>query len=43
MLESWKVAPVLAWGNTVVLKPAEDTPSSATILARLATEAGFPD
>lgn len=43
MLESWKVAPALAWGNTVVLKPAEDTPASATILARLATEAGFPD
>ncbi len=43
MLESWKVAPALAWGNTVVLKPAEDTPSSATIIARLATEAGIPD
>ena len=43
MLESWKVAPALAWGNAVVLKPAEDTPSSATIMARLATEAGFPD
>jgi aminomuconate-semialdehyde/2-hydroxymuconate-6-semialdehyde dehydrogenase len=42
MLESWKVAPALAWGNTVVLKPAEDTPKSATLLARLATEAGFP-
>ncbi len=42
MLESWKVAPALAWGNTVVLKPAEDTPTSATILARLALEAGIP-
>jgi aminomuconate-semialdehyde/2-hydroxymuconate-6-semialdehyde dehydrogenase len=42
MLESWKIAPALAWGNTVVLKPAEDTPMSATILARLALEAGFP-
>jgi aminomuconate-semialdehyde/2-hydroxymuconate-6-semialdehyde dehydrogenase len=42
MLESWKVAPALAWGNTVVLKPAEDTPASATILARLAVEAGLP-
>jgi aminomuconate-semialdehyde/2-hydroxymuconate-6-semialdehyde dehydrogenase len=42
MLESWKIAPALAWGNTVVLKPAEDTPSSATILARLALEAGMP-
>jgi aminomuconate-semialdehyde/2-hydroxymuconate-6-semialdehyde dehydrogenase len=43
MLETWKIAPALAWGNTVVLKPAEDTPSSATILARLAIEAGFPE
>jgi aminomuconate-semialdehyde/2-hydroxymuconate-6-semialdehyde dehydrogenase len=42
MLETWKVAPALAWGNTVVLKPAEDTPTSATILARLALEAGMP-
>ena len=43
MLESWKVAPALAWGNAVVLKPAEDSPASATIMARLATAAGFPD
>ncbi|MBI4943826.1 MAG: aldehyde dehydrogenase [Actinobacteria bacterium] len=42
MLSTWKVAPALAWGNTVVLKPAEDTPVSVTILARLAVEAGFP-
>ncbi|GAA4707866.1 aldehyde dehydrogenase [Pseudonocardia yuanmonensis] len=42
MLESWKFAPALAWGNTVVLKPAEDTPASATIMARLALEAGIP-
>ena len=42
MLETWKIAPALAWGNTVVLKPAEDTPASATILAELATAAGFP-
>lgn len=42
MLETWKVAPALAWGNTVVLKPAEDTPSSATLLARLALDAGIP-
>ena len=42
MLETWKVAPALAWGNTVVLKPAEDTPVSATMLARLAIEAGLP-
>ncbi|TDC47384.1 aldehyde dehydrogenase [Actinomadura sp. KC345] len=42
MLETWKVAPALAWGNTVVLKPAEDSPASATMLARLAVEAGLP-
>lgn len=42
MLETWKVAPALAWGNTVVLKPAEDTPASATLLAQLALEAGIP-
>lgn len=43
MLESWKVAPALAWGNTVVLKPSEDSPASATMLGRLAIEAGFPE
>ena len=42
MQETWKIAPALAWGNTVVLKPAEDSPASATILARLALEAGIP-
>ena len=42
MMATWKVAPALAWGNTVVLKPAEDTPTSVTVLARLALEAGIP-
>lgn len=42
MLGTWKVAPALAWGNTVVMKPAEDTPVSATLWARLALEAGMP-
>lgn len=42
MMETWKLAPALAWGNTVVLKPAEDTPASASVLGRLALEAGFP-
>ncbi len=43
MMATWKIAPALAWGNTVILKPAEDTPSSATMLGRLAKEAGIPD
>lgn len=43
MLETWKVAPALAWGNTVVLKPAEDSPASASLLGRLALEAGIPE
>ncbi|MFJ6084953.1 aldehyde dehydrogenase [Streptomyces sp. NPDC092369] len=43
MLATWKIAPALAWGNTVVLKPAEDTPHSAALLGRLALEAGIPD
>ncbi|MET9294658.1 aldehyde dehydrogenase [Streptomyces sp. NPDC003077] len=42
MLESWKIAPALAHGNTVVLKPAEQSPASATLLAKLAIEAGLP-
>ncbi len=43
MLGTWKIAPALAWGNTVILKPAEDSPASATLVARFASEAGFPD
>jgi aminomuconate-semialdehyde/2-hydroxymuconate-6-semialdehyde dehydrogenase len=42
MLGTWKISPALAWGNTVVWKPAEDTPVSATIVGRLALEAGMP-
>ncbi len=38
----WKIAPALACGNTVVLKPAEDTPLTALRLAELAIEAGLP-
>lgn len=38
-----KLAPALACGNTVVLKPAEQTPLSALFLARLCSEAGLPD
>jgi aminomuconate-semialdehyde/2-hydroxymuconate-6-semialdehyde dehydrogenase len=43
ILSTWKIAPALAWGNTVVLKPAEDTPRSAALLGKLALEAGFPE
>jgi acyl-CoA reductase-like NAD-dependent aldehyde dehydrogenase len=42
LLLSWGVAPALAAGNPVVVKPAEDTPLSALYFARLAEEAGFP-
>jgi betaine-aldehyde dehydrogenase/5-carboxymethyl-2-hydroxymuconic-semialdehyde dehydrogenase len=42
MLATWKVGPALAAGNTVVLKPAEWTPLTASMLADLAEEAGLP-
>jgi len=40
---AWKLAPSLATGNSVVLKPASNTPLSALFIARLAAEAGLPD
>jgi aminomuconate-semialdehyde/2-hydroxymuconate-6-semialdehyde dehydrogenase len=43
MLSTWKVAPALAFGNTVVLKPAEQSPATCTRLGELAIEAGLPD
>lgn len=42
-ITSWKSAPALAMGNTVVLKPAEQTPLTAMRLAELALEAGLPE
>ncbi|HQY82961.1 MAG TPA: aldehyde dehydrogenase family protein, partial [Thermomonas sp.] len=42
-LFTWKIAPALAAGNTVVAKPSEVTPRTATMLAALAAEIGFPD
>ena len=42
MLATWKVAPALAAGNSVVLKPAEWSPLSASLLADLTVEAGLP-
>lgn len=43
LLLTWKVAPALACGNTVVVKPSEETPSSATVLAEVMAAAGVPD
>src|SRR5580693_925253 len=43
LMAAWKLGPALATGNTVVLKPAEQTPLSALLLAQLIAEAGIPD
>ena len=43
LLMGWGIAPALAAGNTVVVKPAEDTPLSSIYIARLARESGMPD
>jgi betaine-aldehyde dehydrogenase len=43
MIASWKLAPALAAGNTVVLKPPEDAPLSLLHLGRLLQESGLPD
>ena len=42
LMLAWKVAPALATGNTVVLKPAEFTPLTALLFAELAADAGLP-
>ena len=42
LLVGWGIAPALAAGNTVVIKPAEDTPLSTLYFAKLAEEVGFP-
>ena len=41
-MATWHVAPALAAGNTVVLKPAQQTPMTALLLAEVMAEAGFP-
>src|SRR5579872_1805460 len=43
LMQAWKWGPALATGNTVVLKPAEQTPLTALRVAALAQEAGIPD
>jgi acyl-CoA reductase-like NAD-dependent aldehyde dehydrogenase len=43
LLIGWGIAPALAAGNTVVIKPAEDTPLSAVYLGQLAKDVGLPD
>ena len=42
LLAAWKVAPALACGNTVILKPASQTPLTALALGEIATEVGLP-
>jgi len=43
LMAAWKLAPALACGNTVVLKPAETTPLTAMFLAELIRDSGLPD
>ncbi|MDB5824888.1 MAG: 2-hydroxymuconic semialdehyde dehydrogenase [Herminiimonas sp.] len=42
LLMTWKVGPALACGNTVVVKPSEETPSTATLLGEVMNEVGMP-
>ena len=43
LMAAWKIAPALACGNTIVLKPAEQTPLTALRLGEICQEAGLPD
>jgi aminomuconate-semialdehyde/2-hydroxymuconate-6-semialdehyde dehydrogenase len=43
LLLTWKVAPALACGNALVVKPSEETPATATLLAEVMQEAGIPN
>jgi aldehyde dehydrogenase (NAD+) len=43
LMQAWKLAPALATGNTIVLKPAEQTPLTALRIGELILEAGFPE
>ncbi|WP_070156807.1 2-hydroxymuconic semialdehyde dehydrogenase [Sphingobium phenoxybenzoativorans] len=43
LLMTWKVGPALACGNTVIVKPSEETPTTASLLAEVMRDAGIPD
>jgi aldehyde dehydrogenase (NAD+) len=43
LMQAWKLAPALATGNTIVMKPAEQTPLTALRVGELIVEAGFPE
>jgi len=43
LMAAWKLGPALAAGNTVIMKPAEQTPLTALLLGELIMEAGFPE
>ena len=43
LMACWKIGPALAAGNSVILKPAEQSPLTAIRIAELAAEAGLPD
>jgi acyl-CoA reductase-like NAD-dependent aldehyde dehydrogenase len=43
LMAAWKLGPALAMGNTVILKPASNTPITAVVLGQILTEAGVPD
>jgi aminomuconate-semialdehyde/2-hydroxymuconate-6-semialdehyde dehydrogenase len=43
LLMTWKVAPALACGNAVIVKPSEETPSTTTLLGEVMAEVGMPD
>lgn len=43
LLMTWKVAPALACGNAVIVKPSEETPSTATLLGEVMADAGVPE
>lgn len=43
LLMTWKVAPAMACGNAVVVKPSEETPSTTTLLGEVMVEVGMPD